>query len=184
MRAIDFILVRHGRQSAGFHVDPDPGLDATGEAQARAMAGALTPDEARHLITSPLRRARATAAAVEMLHGVTARIEPRIAEVPTSGMTLEQRGAWLPGFLHGMWSEQAGHLQAWRRSIGEFFAGLEGPGVFVTHFVVVNALIGIATGDDRVSPTMPDHCSLNRFRLADGRVHLIAAGAQRETIVG
>ncbi|MCF4164555.1 histidine phosphatase family protein [Zavarzinia compransoris] len=184
MSAIDFILIRHGRQSAGFHVDPDPGLDETGEAQARAMAERLTPDEARNLVTSPLRRARATAAAVEVRHGVIARVEPRIAEVPTAGLTLEQRGAWLPGFLHGAWSDQPDHLIAWRRSIGDFFAGIETPGVFVTHFVVVNALIGLATGDDRVSPSLPDHCSINRFRLEAGRVRLIETGAQRETMVG
>ncbi|MDD3446530.1 MAG: histidine phosphatase family protein [Zavarzinia sp.] len=184
MSGIDFILVRHGRQTAGFGHDADPGLDHTGHAQAEDLAARLTPGEAARLVASPLRRARETAAAVERRHAVTARVEPAIAEVPTPGLGLAERGAWLPGFLHGLWSEQPAHLRDWRHSIGAFFAGVEAPAVFISHFVVINALIGLATDDDRVSPTMPDHCSINRFRASGGRIHLVAAGAQRETIIG
>ncbi|MFZ2871891.1 histidine phosphatase family protein [Zavarzinia sp.] len=184
MTGVGFILVRHGQQSAGFHVDADPGLDATGHAQAAAMAEMLGPDDGRLLVTSPLRRARETVAAVESRWGRTAIVEPRMAEVPTPGMSLEERGHWLEAFLRGDWSGQPAHLLAWRDGIAGFLAGLDRPAVIVSHFVVVNAVIGLATGDGRVTPSMPDHCSINRFEVRDGALHLIEKGAQRRTVIG
>ena len=184
MSSVGFILVRHGQQSAGFHVDPDPGLDSTGVEQAAAMAQHLGPDDGRLLVTSPLRRARETMAALEARWGRTAVIEPRMAEVPTPGLSLEARGHWLDGFLRGDWSDQPDYLQAWRAGIAAFLSGLRQPAVIVSHFVVVNAVIGLATGDNRVTPSMPDHCSINRFELRDGAFHLIERGAQRKTVIG
>ncbi|WP_165837489.1 histidine phosphatase family protein [Zavarzinia aquatilis] len=184
MSGVGFILVRHGQQSAGFHVDPDPGLDKTGVEQAAAMAARLGADDGRLLFTSPLRRARETMAALEVRWGRSATVEPRMAEVPTPGLSLDARGHWLDGFLRGDWSDQPDYLQAWRAGIAAFLTGLERPAVIVSHFVVVNAVIGLATGDSRVTPSMPDHCSLNRFELRDGAFHLVEKGAQRKTVIG
>lgn len=184
MSAVAFTLIRHGRQSAGFHVDPDPGLDATGQDQALGLASAVGPDDGRLLLTSPLRRARETIAPIERAWGRSALVEPRLAEVPTPGMSLDERGVWLDGFLRGDWSEQPGHLLAWRQGILDVLSALPGPALIVSHFVVINAMIGLATADSRVTPTMPDHCSLNRFEVEAGRLRLIETGAQRRTVIG
>ncbi|MFA5122463.1 histidine phosphatase family protein [Zavarzinia sp.] len=184
MSSLDFALIRHGQQAAGFDADPDPGLNAVGDLQAEAMAEALGEAGGRLLYASPLRRARQTAAAIERRWGVAAVIEPRVAEVPTTGMSLEARGEWLNHFLQETWEAQPPTLRTWRDSIADLLLNLPGPAVIVSHFVVVNAVVGLATGDHRVTPSMPDHCSINRFRVEDGRLHLIEKGAQRRTVVG
>ncbi|TDP48112.1 histidine phosphatase family protein [Zavarzinia compransoris] len=184
MSAIAITLVRHGRQNAGFGADADPGLDPVGEEQARAMAGLIGPSDGRRLVVSPLRRARLTAAALEAAWGIAAEVEPRIAEVPTRGLSLAERGAWLRPFLQGRWSDQPNHLRAWRRGLHDYFAAVTAPGVFVTHFVVINALIGLVTDSDLVTPTMPDHCSINRFALDGGHLRLVETGAQARTVIG
>ena len=58
-------LVRHGRATGGYGADLDPGLDDLGRAQAAATAERLGPLGPLPMITSPLRRAREPAAALE-----------------------------------------------------------------------------------------------------------------------
>ena len=57
-------LVRHGRAAAGFEGHLDPGLDAVGRSQAEAAAVALAQEFKTPvpIYTSPLARARDTAA--------------------------------------------------------------------------------------------------------------------------
>lgn len=184
MSSVPFILIRHGEQNAGWDVDRDPALSARGQAQAVAMATAIGAADGRALVTSPLRRARETAAALESPWGLAARVEPLVAELPSDGLDLGARGAWLKGVLSGRWTGQAENLLAWRSGIVGFLSGLTRPTVIVSHFVVINAVVGHATGDDRVMPVIPDHCSINRFMVEDGAIRLVELGAQRESLVG
>lgn len=184
MSRIPFVMIRHGQQNAGWDVDRDPALSEAGLAQATAMADALGAADGRALVTSPLRRARETAAALEARWGLAARVEPRVAELPSDGLALAERGAWLRGVLEGRWTGQPANLLAWRSGILGFLRELTQPTVIVSHFVVINAVVGHATGDDRVMPVIPDHCSINRFVLDDGEIRLVELGAQRESLIG
>ena len=78
------VLVRHGRAAVSSGEDRDPPLSDEGQAQAEAMALALAPLGTLAVLTSPLRRTRETAAALERRFGVEARIEPAVAEVPSA----------------------------------------------------------------------------------------------------
>ena len=79
-------LVRHGRATGGWDVDPDPGLDDLGVA-----AGGAAGRPARRrwrpaplpIVTSPLRRCRETAAPLAARWGVDAVVEPLVAEIPS-----------------------------------------------------------------------------------------------------
>ena len=55
-------LVRHGRATGGWDVDPDPGLDPLGVEQADRLVERLAPLGPLPVVTSPLRRCRETAA--------------------------------------------------------------------------------------------------------------------------
>jgi broad specificity phosphatase PhoE len=82
-------MIRHGKPSAawGQHPDPDPGLDETGQAQARAAAGALMalPADQRpvRVFSSPLRRCRETAQPFADAIGAPVEIEARFGEIPS-----------------------------------------------------------------------------------------------------
>jgi len=184
MSMVPFVLIRHGEQNAGWDIDRDPALSAVGVAQARAMAQALGAGDGQALVTSPLRRARETAAAVEARWGAAALVEPRVAELPSDGLDLKERGAWLRGVLAGKWSAQPANLADWRAGILDFLGDLRRPTVIVSHFVVINAVIGHATGDDRIMPAIPDHCSINRFVVDAGQIRLVELGVQRESLIG
>ena len=94
-------LIRHGKPSATWGGDDDdPGLDETGQAQARAARDwlmALPADERpTKVVSSPLRRCRETAQPTADALGVKIEIDERVGEIPTpAGIAIADRGAWL-----------------------------------------------------------------------------------------
>jgi broad specificity phosphatase PhoE len=143
-------LVRHGKAAAAFSEAPDPGLDATGDAQAEAMAERMAPLGPLPIITSPLRRTRETAVPLEKRWRFTARIEPAVGEIPSPMEDPAARGVWLRGVMAGVWSAQAEELRAWRQRVVDALVALPRPTLVVTHFVAINVAVLFAEGDDRV----------------------------------
>jgi broad specificity phosphatase PhoE len=143
-------LVRHAQADAGWSEDPDPGLSKLGIAQAAATAHQLAPRGPLPIITSPLRRARQTAAALERHWNTLAIVEPGVGEVPSPSEDLAERQDWLQRALASTWPDLGPRYTSWRTMVTSLLGGLTHDTVVVTHFVAINAAIGAATGDDRV----------------------------------
>lgn len=80
-------MIRHGRPASTWgDADPDPGLDALGTQQARAVAKALMAlpalERPSRVVSSPLRRCQETAQPLAEALGVTVEIDPRVGEIP------------------------------------------------------------------------------------------------------
>jgi broad specificity phosphatase PhoE len=161
------LFVRHGAATAGFGTDRDPGLGDEGRAEAAAVADRLAPLGPLPILVSPLRRCRETARPLETRWGIEAEVEPAIAEVVAPTADLAGRAEWLRGAFGSTWAELEPEPRQWRERLLERVGSIETDTVLVTHFVVVNAVIGAATGDDRVLIE----------RLANGSVTVIATGA-------
>lgn len=170
------VLVRHGEAAAGWGDDPDPGLSERGRAQAEAMASALAPLGPLPVVVSPLRRTRETAAALERVWGVTARVDAAVGEVPSSTDDLGERMAWLRRLLPTPWDEWPPELQAWRRSVVSTLAAIEHDAVVVTHYVFIT----VAAGSQAYAP---DYCSQTVLDVADGELRLVSTGGQAVTVV-
>jgi broad specificity phosphatase PhoE len=176
------VLVRHGQAAAGWDAAHDPGLSQLGHSQAERAAAALQEDAAAdsatvQLVTSPLLRARDTAAPLERAWRRAARVEPAVGEI-TSPMTgLADRAAWLGRIMSSRWPDLDGDLQAWRRRVIDALCALSAPTVVFTHFIAINVAVGAATGDDVVVCFAPDHASRTVLEVVDGRLQLIARGA-------
>lgn len=183
-------MIRHGKPSATWgDDDDDPGLDDAGHAQAKAAAAVLLalPEPARptRVVSSPLRRCRETALPFADALGVELIIDPRVGEIPTpKGIAHADRGAWLREAFAGRWTEIKGDLDydAWRREVAGAVADYPGAAVF-SHFVAINAALTVAAGGDLVMGFRPDHCSMQIFDSADGRLILIAKGREAPTQV-
>jgi 2,3-bisphosphoglycerate-dependent phosphoglycerate mutase len=76
-RTTDLLLVRHGLPVSG---TADPGLSETGQRQARTVAAWIAAEPVDALFSSPLRRARETAAPLADLVGRPATIVPDLRE--------------------------------------------------------------------------------------------------------
>lgn len=158
-------LIRHGKAAAGWE-DADPPLDDTGHAQAEAMA-ALVGSGPRPLFTSPLRRTRDTAKAIERVWDVTAVVEPGVGEVQAPMEGLAERVAWIGPFLRGTYSEAGAVFEQWRDSVLGVFGSLPNGAVVVSHFVAINTAIGKAWADDRVTCHAVGNCSLTVIEIDD-----------------
>ena len=131
-------LIRHGRAAADWGSHLDPGLDDVGRAQAHAIAARLAPKGPLPLVASPLRRTRETAAALERQWATTARIEPRVGEIPSPIADLGARAQWLRGIMQRRWPELDEPLQRWRSAVLEALCALSEDTIVVSHYIAVN----------------------------------------------
>ena len=182
-------MVRHGRAAAGWNVDPDPGLDELGRSQALAAAAELVPRGPMDVVTSPLLRCQQTAFPTAAAWDVEARIEPRVGEIPSpEGYTLENRVEWLREAMAGTWTEVASrsgaHYAAYRDEIARAVSSLRSDTVVFSHFIAINAVIGHATGDDRVVIASLDNCSITVLDVGpDGSIALVETGGEADTLI-
>jgi broad specificity phosphatase PhoE len=53
-----------------------------------------------------------------------------------------------------------------------------------SHFIAINAVIGAATGDDRVVIASLDNCSITVFDVpGDGTLSLVSTGGEADTLI-
>jgi broad specificity phosphatase PhoE len=169
-------LVRHGRAAAGVE-QLDPGLDDVGKSQAEHVAAALRDRGARRLVSSPLRRARETAAPIAAALGLVPEIREEVSEVFDPTMTTSDRRAMLVPLLSGLWSAQPAELREWRDRVVRIFVELgRDRTIVVSHFVAISAAIGASTDDDRVSPCALANASITTLEVAGGRLVLRRPG--------
>ena len=172
-------LVRHAEPAAAWGDHDDPGLSLLGARQADELAARLT-DASRCpacVVSSPLTRARETAAPLAARLGRAVRVDPRVGEIPTPAGASTTRTAWLRDVLSQRWADVDGVARAWRQRVLD--ALLEaGDAVVASHFVAINVAVGAATGDDRVRCCSPTHTSVTELGVADGALTLIRLGAE------
>jgi broad specificity phosphatase PhoE len=177
-------LVRHGRASAGWNTDPDPGLDDLGRSQAEALAARLSPLGPLDVVASPMRRCQETAAPLAMLWATDVRIEPLVTEIPSPiGVPMEDRVEWLRIAMAGTWTGLGERYTTFRDGIAGVLLGCPSDTVVFSHFVAINAAIGAATNEDRVVTHSLDNCSVTVIEAVDGRLHLVEAGDEADTLI-
>ena len=177
-------LVRHGRAAAGWNTDPDPGLDDLGRQQANVVAARLTQLGPLPVLSSPLRRCRETAAALAELWRVEPRIEAAVTEIPSpQGVAMADRVDWLRQAMEGTWGELGPRYVAYRDNVVTFLAGLDSDSVVFSHFVAINAVIGVAIGDDRLVVRSLDNCSVTVVDVFDSALQLVESGHEADTLI-
>jgi|SRR5579871_4056033 len=176
-------MVRHGHAAAGFD-NADPPLDSVGREQAEAVARTLAPLGARAILTSPLARARETAAPLARLWAREPLVEPRVAEIPTpDGLSLSARVPWLRSFMAGSWNAADPALTEWRKRVIAMLTGISSDTVIFSHFIAINVGAGQAEGDDRVVVFAPDNCSVTVFETDGKALKLVERGREAATRV-
>jgi len=172
-------MVRHGKATAGFGENMDPGLDALGHSQAEAVAQKLKSMGPLPILSSPLRRTQETAVPLATLWNRKPVIERAVAEIPSpKGMGLEDRVLWLRKVMAGSWRGVTPELAEWRETCIATVAALAAEAVIFSHYVAINVLAGSASGDDRVVNFSPENCSVTTFDVRDGKLSLVERGTE------
>ena len=177
-------LVRHGRASAGWNTDPDPGLDEVGGRQAREVAARLAPLGPLHIESSPLLRCQETSAPLSRAWRRPVSIESRVAEIPSpAGVAMADRVEWLREAMNGTWADLGLPYTAFRDGVAAALRARTGDTVVFSHFVAINAAIGTAIGDDRLVIRSLDNCSVTLIDVIDGELHLVEGGHEADTLI-
>jgi probable phosphoglycerate mutase len=183
---MEIVLVRHAlpvRIDATHDGSPaDPELAERGHEQAARVVRALAGDEVSALYTSPSLRARQTAAPLESALGMTATVEPGIAEFDTADSSyvpveeLKAAGdprwhALMNGDLYSRGVDPAQFrarvVEAVERIVARHPGGRA---VLFTHAGAINAAAGHVLDQQRTIWVPPAYCSLTRIGAArDGR---------------
>lgn len=171
-------MVRHGRAAAGFGESADPGLDALGREQAEAVAKELAARGPLPILSSPLKRAQETAAPLAKLWNCRPTIEEAVSEIPSPTDNLQERVAWLRGFMAGSWRNATPALAQWRESVIAALANIREDTAIFSHYIAINVAMGAATGDDRVVVFSPDNASVTVFENDSGVLRLIGKGRE------
>jgi broad specificity phosphatase PhoE len=168
-------LIRHGEPAAGWGEAKDPGLSDLGRRQAEAAAQLLWDAGAHRPVTSPLARCRETARAFERQMETHARIEPAVGEVKEPAGVAD-RAAWLKQAMGGTWVEAG--LEAWARSVLAAVEAMPDHSAVFSHFVAINAVVGLLEGDERVLVFKPGHCSITKLERRAGKLHVVERGQE------
>ena len=177
-------LVRHGCAAAGWGETADPGLSVEGRRQADRVAETLGRLPSMAVISSPMARARETAAPLSGLWRRTPRIDPRFSEIPTPATAGTDRKAWIRETLSKNWDGLAPDLRSWRRDLIEAACTLTSDCVVFTHFVAINALVGEAAGDKRLLVFLPDNASITVLATDGSALELVEKGSEAPSLVG
>ncbi len=180
---VRIFMVRHGQAAATFTDDPDPGLSDLGRRQASQVAEQLRPRRLPDIWSSPLKRAFETARALQQIQGGDIRIEPRISEIPSRGLTVEERGPWLRKVMTGNWSGQSSELRDWRQTLVDCLLAQQEDCVLFSHFVAINVAVGRAEDQDAVSIFRPDNTSVTELATDGTKLHLVRRGSEAVTRV-
>lgn len=177
-------LVRHGRASAGWNVDPDPGLDDVGRAQAERFADQIQALGPLRLVSSPLLRCQETAAALGARWSVPTILEPAVAEIPSpEGVPISERVDWLRSAMAGDWSSLGSRYTKFRDGVVACLGEMSTDTVVASHFIAINAAIGAASDDDRVVVRSLDNCSVTIVDVVDGCLRLVEGGHEADTLI-
>jgi broad specificity phosphatase PhoE len=175
-------LVRHGEASAHWTEALDAELSVLGHTQAADVARVLAPRGPAAIYTSPLRRARGTAAPLEAMWQTAARVDAALTELPTQGAALAERSVWLNALAAGGWPKADPVSREWRRRVLDLVTGLETDAVIFTHFVAINAVLGAALERDEVYLFRPANASITVIENDSGRLRLIERGAENPVL--
>ena len=184
VRALKIFLVRHGEAAAAWNDAKDPGLSDLGHKQARDTAEALNKCSSTDtaIISSPLARARETAEAFAALRSAPIAIDHRFAEIP-SPVSFENRRSWLSTFMKSTWADQPDSLLQWRNEIYQGLNALAEETIVFSHFMVINAAIGLLRNEDKTVCVFPDYTSVTVLEKTEDGLTVQSIGKQLSTIV-
>jgi probable phosphoglycerate mutase len=177
---MQLILIRHALPMRVETLDgspADPPLSASGSLQAARLADWLARRPLDRLYSSPLRRARETAAPIASRLGLALEIEPRVSEfdreadlyVPLEELKRSDYEAWL-AFVRGGYGNDL-DVEGFRSGVvaglEEIIAANPGRSVgVVCHGGVINAWAAHVLGMSFRLFFGPDYTSLSRFMAA------------------
>ncbi len=174
-------LVRNARTEEGTGFKVDPRLDEVGREQAEAVVNKLGLLPRMKILTSPQRRAMETALPLARHWGDKPIVDESVTLMPLPSADSCDREAWLLAFMKSSWREAPPVQSRWRENCIASLVRQTADVVVVSHFIVINMIVGAATGADDVVVFQPDNGSITILEAANGKLSLVELGRQAAT---
>lgn len=174
-------LVRNGRTEEGPGFEVNPRLDEVGKQQAEFVAHKLGFLPRMMILSSPQRRALEMAEPLSRAWLMKPVIDEQVTLMPLPSADVCDRAQWLVAFMKSSWSDAPREQRRWRDNCLASLAQQKEDVVIFSHFVVINMIVGAATGDDRVVVFQPDNGSITIMTAVDGKLSLVELGRQAAT---
>ncbi len=173
---MELIIIRHGRPERVQDAPDaaDPSLTDVGHAQAEAMAKWMDGEHLDAIYTSPMARALQTSAPLEAIKGISATVEPRIAEydkaeksyIPMEEMKAD-KAAWRAWLAEQAVRDMSEFSNEAVEAIDEIIANHRGHKVAVVcHGGIINIWAAHVLELGAKMFFAPDYTSINRFMAA------------------
>ena len=85
--------------------------------------------------------------------------------------------------MDGTWADLGGRYVEFRDQVVTTLCGIETDSVVFSHFIAINAAIGMAIGDDRLVVRSLDNCSVTVIDVVDGALQLVESGHEADTLI-
>lgn len=177
-------LIRHAEPVSAWGEADDPCLSERGLADAEAAAERLLRCAPLTVVCSPMARCRETAAPLVRRLGRDPTVDPRVSEIAAPAGVADRR-AWLADTFSWRgdgpatrWVDLDPALRAWRHDLINAFRDLEHDHAVFTHFVAINALVGVATQRAETVVCKPHFASVTELAVERGRLRLVKHGRQ------
>lgn len=182
-KPIKIYLLRHAQPMEPWYDFDDSSLSKNGHRQAESAARMMGPLGPLPIWTSPLKRAVETAAPLARIWEEIPSIEPRLREISPPNSDPLSRGSWLTTLLMAKWESMEENFQNWRRQILDAVQSIEKDTVIVTHFVVINVIVGAATNENRVICCNPDNVDMIVINKSKERLEVASYGLGKDSQV-
>jgi broad specificity phosphatase PhoE len=128
------------------------------------------------IMVSPLRRTRETAAPLARRWNVIPTVDAGVGELVAPPNPIPDHAGWLRALTTGRGADAPEVMTPFRNRVLGAIRSITTDTVIVTHFLAINAIVGEAIGDDRVTIFAPAHCSRTTIEMADGVLTLVEFG--------
>jgi broad specificity phosphatase PhoE len=179
---INIYLVRHGEAANSWAEALDSPLSELGKQQAKAVSRSFGKSPIA-IISSPMLRAKQTAAPLAQIWGVSVKIDDCFIEIPSDSEE-KDRKKWLQQIFEQKWNMVNSRIKEWREKAFEAILCKKSDVIIFTHFMLINAVISKIKKTNQLVFFSPDNASITHLKITNERTIKIAKlGREKKTVV-
>jgi probable phosphoglycerate mutase len=185
-KEIKIYVIRHGEAGKSWSEDLDPGLSVKGSEQSEELIQKLSADYENtkfKIFSSPLLRAQETAIPLQKRFGFNIEIDKTFAEMPSPGVPLAERSAWLKNIFDAKVDELETPQIEWRKEIISKISAIKEDTIIFSHFMVINTIVGWLKNFDETVNFYPANCSITKLSKRGKEISLAERGQELTTFV-
>ena len=150
-------LVRHGEAANSWAEALDSPLSELGNQQAKAVSGCFG-ETPLSIVSSPMLRAKQTAAPLSQIWNVSVEIDDCFIEIPSDSEERDRK-KWLQQIFKQKWNMVNSQIWDWREKAFEALLRKKSDTIIFTHFMLINAVISKIEKTEQLVFFSPDNAS-------------------------